>query len=73
MTDIIEAPENKALLRLMCEQHPGISPYLLENALRFYLAGCLDPSVNRKKRGRKPKPVEQPTEYKGAVTINNAS
>jgi len=68
--NLVERPENAALLKVMIAEHPDIPEYFLKNALMFYLMDCIkSQGNNKKKRGRKPKPAVIQTEIKGAVTV----
>ena len=70
----LDSAENKTLLETMHAEHPAMPLEVLKQALRFYRSGVIDSMAsqnNKKKRGRKPKPKEIPTEIVGAVKITD--
>jgi len=72
----LDSAENKTLLETMHAEHPAMPLEVLKQALRFYRSGVIDSMashrpLNKKKRGRKPKPKEIPSEIVGAVKITD--
>jgi len=70
----LDSAENKTLLETMQTEHPAMPKEVLKQALRFYRSGVIDSMAsqnNKKKRGRKPKKKEIPTEIVGAVKITD--
>ncbi len=66
---LLEKPDNAARFKIMKNEHPGIPECFLKNALVFYLTDCIKYDGNKKKRGRKPKPLPVVSEIKGAVSV----
>jgi hypothetical protein len=69
----IDSAENQKLLETMSLEHPLMPKEILKQAIRFYRSGVIDSMAaqnNKKKRGRKPKPKEIPSEIV-AVTIKS--
>jgi hypothetical protein len=61
----IDSAENRTLLETMQAEHPSMPKEVLRQALRFYRSGVINAMAsqnNKKKRGRKPKPKEIPSE-----------
>ena len=70
----LESAENKKLLALMEAEHPTLPKDILKHSLLFYRSGAIDALAQqhaKKKKGRKPKRKEVPSEIVGAVTITD--
>ena len=69
----LESAENKKLLALMEAEHPTLPKDILKQSLLFYRSGAIDALAQQhaKKKGRKPKRKEVPSEIVGAVTITD--